>query len=159
MRKFEEMKKDNKGFSLVELIIVVAIMAVLMMVVAPQFLRYVERTRLQTDNSAIGEIANAAKIAAANEKVAQEIADATGSKITLSIPVSSAGPVTATGATELIKEITATMGDALQMKSNTYKKAGTAPTLEVEINSDSVVTVTGKNIITEVGGTAADLKY
>ena len=54
-----EMKKNNKGFSLVELIIVIAIMAVLMAVLAPQFLRYIERSRLQSDNTAIGEIANA----------------------------------------------------------------------------------------------------
>ena len=68
-----EMKKNNKGFSLVELIIVIAIMAVLMAVLAPQFLRYVERSRLQSDNTAIGEIANACKVAATDEDVAAEI--------------------------------------------------------------------------------------
>ena len=35
----------NKGFSLVELIIVIAIMAVLVGVLAPQFLKYVEQSR------------------------------------------------------------------------------------------------------------------
>ena len=39
----------NKGFSLVELIIVIAIMAVLVGVLAPQFLKYVERSRKSTD--------------------------------------------------------------------------------------------------------------
>lgn len=39
----------NKGFSLVELIIVIAIMAILIGVMAPQLLRYVERTRVSSD--------------------------------------------------------------------------------------------------------------
>lgn len=39
----------NKGFSLVELIIVIAIMAVLVGVLAPQFLKYVEQSRKATD--------------------------------------------------------------------------------------------------------------
>lgn len=39
----------NKGFSLVELIIVIAIMAILIGVMAPQLLRYVERTRVSAD--------------------------------------------------------------------------------------------------------------
>ena len=42
------MKKNNKGFSLVELIVVVAIMAVLVGVLAPAYLAYVEKARRQT---------------------------------------------------------------------------------------------------------------
>lgn len=67
MKKLKEMKKNNKGFSLVELIIVIAIMAVLMAVLAPQLLRYVERSRYQKDMSAVGELENAMKIATSNE--------------------------------------------------------------------------------------------
>lgn len=40
---------NNKGFSLVELIIVIAIMAILIVVLAPQYLKYVERSRNSTD--------------------------------------------------------------------------------------------------------------
>lgn len=44
-----EKKMNNKGFSLVELIIVIAIMAVLVGVLAPQFMKYVEQSRKSTD--------------------------------------------------------------------------------------------------------------
>lgn len=42
-------RMNDKGFSLVELIIVIAIMAILIVVLAPQYLKYVERSRNSTD--------------------------------------------------------------------------------------------------------------
>lgn len=42
-------KRNDQGFSLVELIIVVAIMAVLVAVIAPVYFRYVEKSRNATD--------------------------------------------------------------------------------------------------------------
>ena len=40
-----ENRKNNKGFSLVELIIVMAIMVALVAVLAPQYIRYLQRSR------------------------------------------------------------------------------------------------------------------
>jgi len=59
MKKFF---KNNKGFTLVELIIVIAVMAVLTVVVAPQYLKYVEDSRIATDQNAIGELAHIVEI-------------------------------------------------------------------------------------------------
>lgn len=59
----------NKGFSLVELIIVVAIMAVLIGVLAPTYLKYVERTRRITDCTNLGAIMDACEVLAADPDI------------------------------------------------------------------------------------------
>jgi len=60
------MKKSNKGFSLVELIIVIAIMAILIAVLAPQYLKYVEKTKRNSDAKAFGEVVQATEVAIAD---------------------------------------------------------------------------------------------
>ncbi len=67
MLKFlNKKKKDNKGFSLVELIIVVAIMAILVGLLAPQYIKYVEKSRKSADASNLSEMVNAVQIYAAD---------------------------------------------------------------------------------------------
>ena len=43
------MRKNNQGFSLVELIIVIAIMAVLVGILTPQYLRYLNHSKVASD--------------------------------------------------------------------------------------------------------------
>lgn len=59
--------KNNKGFSLVELIIVIAIMAVLVGVMAPQYIKYVEKSRISTDDSNASTLLETVTTALANE--------------------------------------------------------------------------------------------
>lgn len=66
MKKMSQ--KNNKGFSLVELIVVVAIMAVLMGILVPTLVKNVEKSKKQKDASAIEEIRNAMEIKLAEPK-------------------------------------------------------------------------------------------
>lgn len=70
MLKFLNKKKnDNKGFSLVELIIVVAILAILVGLLAPQYLKYVEKSRKSADASNLDEMVRAIQVYAADAEV------------------------------------------------------------------------------------------
>lgn len=59
-------KTNNKGFSLVELIIVIAIMAILVGVLAPQYLKYVEKSRVSSDKDQLDSFYTACTTAAAD---------------------------------------------------------------------------------------------
>ena len=78
-------KTNNKGFSLVELIVVIAIMAVLVGVMAPQFLKYVERARKSTDVQNVQAMISATDTYAADPMVATaDKIPSTGFSFTLS---------------------------------------------------------------------------
>lgn len=110
-------KLNNKGFSLVELIIVIAIMAVLIGILAPQFLRYVEKSRIQKDETAIEELRKACEVALANEKVAKSVGAET---FPYKISIDTAGVYTI-GNADLSAEVLATIGDTtLNFTSNLY---------------------------------------
>ncbi len=60
--------KKNKGFSLVELIVVIAIMAVLVAVLAPQFTKYIDQSRQSNDAATVSGIVTAAQVGVADLK-------------------------------------------------------------------------------------------
>ena len=84
MKKMERKENANKGFSLVELIVVIAIMAVLIGILAPQFLKYVERSRQSTDKQNVDSIVSALEVYSVDETVAtaDQIGDGAVIKLT-----------------------------------------------------------------------------
>lgn len=60
------MKKNNKGFSLVELIIVIAIMAILAGALAPALIKYINKSKRSTDIQNADSLRTACQTALAN---------------------------------------------------------------------------------------------
>ena len=85
---------NNKGFSLIELIVVIAIMAILVGALAPQYMKFVERSRKSTDVQNVAAIKSALEVYAADPMVTTN-ALASG---TVTITTTEA-PVSATNAT------------------------------------------------------------
>lgn len=149
--KREQKSLTNKGFSLVELIIVVAIMAVLIGVLAPQYLRYVEKTRLQRDNTSISDFANVLKIASTEEKVNSSIAT-TPAEYTFD---TTTFIVQDSANTALNDEVELTVNlDDIKLTSNTYtKQTSNLPKITVKVSSSTgIVTVECANWIDTPNG-------
>ena len=91
-------KMNNKGFSLVELIIVIAIMAILVVVLAPQYLKYVEKSRNSTDLQSATEFKDACEIWAADPEAGTGTTTAFAKGDNFTITVTANGIDTTAGA-------------------------------------------------------------
>jgi type IV pilus assembly protein PilA len=143
MNNLKERKLNNKGFSLVELIIVIAIMAVLVGVLAPQYLKYVERSRNSTDRDNATAIANALQVWASETDTGSGTAYVKGEGI---VEVTSSG---ATVKTE--KENTAAVTSALEnagLVDSTGKISVKCTSKTKWVSYDVTVTVTDSGVAT-----------
>lgn len=68
----DNMRKTNKGFSLVELIIVIAIMAILVGLMVPLLIIYIEKTNVSSDYQLADTIYNAMLCASTDAKVVDD---------------------------------------------------------------------------------------
>lgn len=144
-------KKKNGGFTLVELIIVIAIIAVLVAILAPQYLQYVEKSRVSADESTADQILTAAKVAASDENT-----DLTAGAIYTIVwtnPTATTSTVTvaATPAGTVLTSLETSLGSALgvdlssgsntlstYIKSAAHKKDGKF-TVTIDLSSGSPV--------------------
>ena len=116
----------NKGFSLVELIIVIAIMAVLVGVLAPQYIKYVERSRESAD------IDNAQAVISAIQVYATDDTVATGDRLATGTVTFASTGATITANCNIDKALAAASVDITGIKFKSTKYT----------NADLVVTVT-----------------
>lgn len=86
----KRVKLDNKGFSLVEIIIVIAIMAILAAALAPQLIKYLEKAREASDHQVTETIVDCFNAAIADDNVYKELT-ANASVTTLDITFDSSG--------------------------------------------------------------------
>lgn len=155
-RTDKKKKNNNKGFSLVELIVVIAIMAVLVAVLAPQFTKYIDQSRKSNDAATVSGIVTAAQVG---------IADTTNYNIpeaTYTITVTNTNTGTkveavknAAGATieetkaegEMTKAIEAACGDlsGLKITSGNWKYKNDTQVVVVVKYENGAVTVTYSN--------------
>ena len=88
----KKITKNNKGFSLIELIIVIAIMAVLVAIIAPNLTKYLGSSKTKTDEKNLDEV---------KQQVLNAISDAETNEITVKVGVitidGSSGSITVTG--------------------------------------------------------------
>ena len=129
------MKKDNKGFSLVELIIVIAIMAVLVGVLAPQFIKYVEQSRRSRDIATAQEIREGVLAAIADGKITDA---STGTLNTGSLTIGSGNNV------DSINEVPTAVGNKVSVGSPfTVTWSASAGTCSVSVGTYDLTTESG----------------
>jgi type IV pilus assembly protein PilA len=141
------MKKTNKGFSLVELIIVIAIMAILAGAIAPALIKYIDKSRKSNDVSAAKTIKTAIETALGTESVYETLVNNKGSYINIT-PNAKASALSEDS--DVAKNIAITLetgADDLQHTTDNDGKSGA--------NLAACATLIGANI----GETTPKIKY
>ncbi len=140
------MKKTNKGFSLVELIIVIAIMAILAGAIAPALIRYIDKSRKSNDVSSCKTIKTAVETALGNEDIYEFLVNnMSGATVTIEVvPNKTTKSTTAIG--------TGDNGDGLVINGLTKDNPAD---LNLNITADDVLAEIGTNI----GEKTPKLKY
>lgn len=125
--------KNNKGFSLVELIIVIAIMAILVGVMAPQLIKYIEKTNESSDTQLCDTVRSALTTAALDPDLVREGIGPNLSGTTIASVCSD--PSYQKAVEEILGVSVANLNS--QLKS----KAGSAAGLNVKIVNSNQITV------------------
>ena len=135
MFKLLNKKKNNKGFTLVELVIVIAILAIVVGLLAPQYTKYVEKSRKSADASNMDEMVKAVQVYAADAE--NEVKDVKGATIELGTSVKITGDTTNGDIAKALDEF---CPDYSKMKMKSAKWGGN-PTATINITDEGGVEV------------------
>lgn len=146
----------NKGFSLVELIIVIAIMAILVGVLAPNLLRYVEKTNVSADTQLADSVKTAITTAMMDPAVINATDNSASTFVTAHSSYASIGTSLSGAMFDSVKE---TMGssatDAAALKTELIGKLKSAHATGADIQ----VQIVGSNAVqVKITGTDAAAK-
>ena len=81
----QKVKANNKGFSLVELIVVVLIMAIIAVALAPQVMKWVNNARIAVDRQTADSVVAIARFALTDEDANNAVVGTGGSEYTITI--------------------------------------------------------------------------
>lgn len=134
----KETKMNDKGFSLVELIIVIAIMVILVAVLAPQYLRYVEKSRVSTDTQTAVEFINTLQVVASDPDTSLT-QDTAGTKYTVTSAVNDEKIIVSGDLQTVLSNLgildTPTMTSS-KFQSSAYKAADISIALKYDTNTN-----------------------
>ena len=136
MFKLLNKKKNNKGFTLVELVIAIAILAILVGLLAPQYTKYVEKSRKSADASNMDELVKAIQVYATENAIT---ADTGKTDKTITLKLTDKGVDCGNDTFEK-----AAFGEYVPNYENIKRKSnqwGGNPTVEIKIAADGGVTV------------------
>ena len=128
------MKKNNKGFSLVELIIVIAIMAILAGALAPALIKYINKSRRSTDIQNADSLRTAIQTALSNPDAADCV---TTSSYDASAIVSGSSD-------KFIAEIYSVVGNT--KLTTKYGEKGQYMTFKVDLANNTVVVMSHSGV-------------
>ena len=145
MEKHRKFMKGDAGFSLVELIIVIAIMAALVAILSPQYLKYVEASRVSADQTQLNEIMKVVKIAAVDPETS-----VTSAVVTIKIAATTGvGTVDASALGTVAEQSVydALGGNTVSFKSKYLKNLASAQ-IDITVTDDTVVWGSGPDYTT-----------
>lgn len=132
------MKKNNKGFSLVELIIVIAIMAILAGALAPALIKYINKSKRSTDIQNADALRTACQTALAST-AAQDAAAA------ITFPVDATTTIVSGATDNFYKEVYSIVGNAtLETKYKCSVTAGTHFWIDLDLDDNTVEITAGQ---------------